>query len=168
MSILFEPVQFGEFRLRNRVVLAPLTRCRADYHRVPNALMAAYYAQRARMGLLITEATSVEPMGVGYPRTPGIWSEAQVAGWRKITDAVHERGGIIVLQLWHVGRLSDPLYLNGATPGGAERYRATRAIDCVAASEKNVWRPPRADRAGDRAGGGCVSPGRAKCQAGGL
>ena len=118
MSILFEPVQFGELRLQNRVVLAPLTRCRADYQRVPNALMAAYYAQRARMGLLITEATSVEPMGVGYPRTPGIWSEAQVAGWRKITDAVHERGGIIVLQLWHVGRLSDPLYLNGATPVG--------------------------------------------------
>lgn len=118
MSILFEPVQFGELRLQNRVVLAPLTRCRADYQRVPNTLMAEYYAQRARMGLLITEATSVEPMGVGYPRTPGIWSEAQVAGWRNITDAVHERGGIIVLQLWHVGRLSDPLYLNGATPVG--------------------------------------------------
>lgn len=118
MSILFEPVQFGELRLQNRVVLAPLTRCRADYQRVPNALMREYYAQRATMGMLITEATSVEPMGVGYPRTPGIWSEAQVAGWRRITDAVHERGGLIVLQLWHVGRLSDPVYLNGATPVG--------------------------------------------------
>lgn len=143
MSILFEPVQFGEFRLRNRVVLAPLTRCRADYQRVPNALMAEYYAQRAQMGLLITEATSVEPMGVGYPRTPGIWSEAQVAGWRRITDAVHERGGIIALQLWHVGRLSDPLYLNGATPVGPSAI-APHALSIALVRPKRVYGAPRA------------------------
>jgi 2,4-dienoyl-CoA reductase-like NADH-dependent reductase (Old Yellow Enzyme family) len=83
---------------------------------VPNALMAEYYVQRASAGLIISEATSVTPMGVGYPDTPGIWSDEQVAGWRQITDAVHAAGGRIVLQLWHVGRISDPFYLGGAQP----------------------------------------------------
>ena len=116
MATLFEPIKMGELSLKNRVVMAPLTRCRASEGRVPNALMAEYYAQRASAGLIITEATSVTPMGVGYPDTPGIWSDEQVAGWKLITDAVHQAGGTIVMQLWHVGRISDPSYLNGELP----------------------------------------------------
>ena len=116
MTTLFDPITIGELQLANRIVMAPLTRCRADEGRVPNALMAEYYVQRASAGLIISEATSVTPMGVGYPNTPGIWSDAQVRGWSNITKAVHNAGGKIVLQLWHVGRISDPSYLNGAAP----------------------------------------------------
>jgi len=115
-SPLFAPLQAGAFRLRNRVVMAPLTRCRSSQGRVPNRLMADYYRQRASAGLILSEATSVDPMGVGYPDTPGIWSDEQVEGWTEITKAVHEEGGIMLLQLWHVGRISDPIYLNGQTP----------------------------------------------------
>ena len=96
--------------------MAPLTRCRAGAGRVPTALMADYYRQRASSGLIISEATAVDPMGVGYPDTPGIWSREQVEGWKRVTRAVHEAGGQIVLQLWHVGRISHPVYLNGAQP----------------------------------------------------
>lgn len=117
MSILFSPLQLGDIKLPNRIVMAPLTRCRADGGgRIPNALMAEYYAQRASAGLIISEATSVSPMGVGYPDTPGIWSQTQVDGWKEVTRRVHEKGGRIFLQLWHVGRISDPYYLNGALP----------------------------------------------------
>lgn len=115
-SLLFQPLQMGAWTLPNRIIMAPLTRCRASAGRVPNDLMVEYYRQRASAGLIISEATSVDPMGVGYPDTPGIWSEEQVAGWRKVTDAVHAEGGRIVLQLWHVGRISDPLYLGGKLP----------------------------------------------------
>ena len=116
MSNLIEPVQVGALNLPNRVVMAPLTRCRASAGRVPNLLMAEYYVQRASAGLILTEATSVCEMGVGYPNTPGIWSEAQVEGWKLITQAVHAAGGRIFLQLWHVGRVSHPSYLDGALP----------------------------------------------------
>lgn len=116
MTTLFDPIQIGDLQLANRIIMAPLTRCRADEGRVPNALMAEYYVQRASAGLIISEATAVTPMGVGYPDTPGIWSDAQVRGWSNITKAVHAAGGKIVLQLWHVGRISDPLYLNGQLP----------------------------------------------------
>jgi 2,4-dienoyl-CoA reductase-like NADH-dependent reductase (Old Yellow Enzyme family) len=116
MPTLFDPIKMGDLELPNRVIMAPLTRCRADEGRVPNALMAEYYVQRASAGLIISEATSVSPMGVGYPDTPGIWSADQVRGWTNMTQAVHANGGRIVLQLWHVGRISDPLYLNGELP----------------------------------------------------
>jgi 2,4-dienoyl-CoA reductase-like NADH-dependent reductase (Old Yellow Enzyme family) len=116
MSTLFEPVQLGAIQLPNRLVMSPLTRCRASAGRVPNELMAQYYAQRAGAGLIISEATSVTPIGVGYPDTPGIWNEEQVAGWKLVTEAVHAAGGRIFLQLWHVGRISDPYYLNGELP----------------------------------------------------
>lgn len=116
MPTLFDPLQLGDLTLPNRIIMAPLTRCRAVDGRVPNALMAEYYVQRASAGLILTEATSVNPMGVGYPDTPGIWSQAQLAGWRLVTDAVHAAGGRIFLQLWHVGRVSAPVYLNGAVP----------------------------------------------------
>lgn len=116
MPTLFDPIQIGDLQLPNRIIMAPLTRCRADAGRVPNALMAEYYVQRASAGLIISEATSVMPMGVGYPDTPGIWSDDQVRGWHNVTSAVHAHGGRIVLQLWHVGRISDPLYLDGELP----------------------------------------------------
>ncbi|HMP82234.1 MAG TPA: alkene reductase [Verrucomicrobiota bacterium] len=113
---LLDPVRIGAWQLPNRIVMSPLTRARAGVERVPNALMAEYYRQRASTGLIISEATSVTPMGVGYADTPGVWSEEQVAGWRLVTEAVHEAGGRILLQLWHVGRISDPIFLNGETP----------------------------------------------------
>ncbi|HSD38997.1 MAG TPA: alkene reductase [Rhodocyclaceae bacterium] len=116
MSKLFDPISVGDLTWPNRVVMAPLTRCRASEGRVPNALMAEYYAQRASAGLILSEATSVTPMGVGYPDTPGIWSDAQVEGWKLVTRAVHAAGGRIFLQLWHVGRISDPEFLNGELP----------------------------------------------------
>ena len=113
---LFQTLQAGALVLPNRVVMAPLTRCRASAGRVPNAMMAQYYAQRASFGLILTEATAVSAMGVGYPNTPGIWSGEQIEGWQGVTRAVHEAGGRILLQLWHVGRISDPVYLDGAVP----------------------------------------------------
>lgn len=102
--------------MSNRLVMAPLTRCRASVGRVPNAMMAEYYAQRSGFGMILSEATAISPRAVGYPNTPGIWSDEQVAGWRLVTTAVHQAGGQILLQLWHVGRISDPVYLNGALP----------------------------------------------------
>jgi 2,4-dienoyl-CoA reductase-like NADH-dependent reductase (Old Yellow Enzyme family) len=116
MPTLFDPLDLGELKLPNRVIMAPLTRCRAGAGRVPVALNAEYYAQRASAGLIISEATSVTPMGVGYPNTPGIWSAEQVEGWKLVTRAVKSAGGRILLQLWHVGRMSDPMYLNGELP----------------------------------------------------
>lgn len=117
MSVLFSPIKIGDLQLPNRIFMAPLTRCRAiGVGRVPNELMKEYYVQRASAGLILSEATAVTPMGVGYPDTPGIWSQEQVAAWKSITEAVHQAGGRILLQLWHVGRISDPFYLNGALP----------------------------------------------------
>jgi 2,4-dienoyl-CoA reductase-like NADH-dependent reductase (Old Yellow Enzyme family) len=116
MSILHDPLRVGALTLPNRIIMAPLTRCRAGTGRVPTDLMAEYYTQRASAGLILSEATSVDPMGVGYPDTPGIWTDEQVAGWKKVTTAVHAAGGRMFLQLWHVGRVSDPVYLNGALP----------------------------------------------------
>ncbi len=107
-----DAAQLGKLKLRNRIVMSPLTRCRAP-GRIPTPLMAEYYRQRASAGLIIAEATAVTDMGVGYPDTPGIWSDAQVQSWKAVTKAVHDEGGTIVLQLWHVGRISDPEYLGG-------------------------------------------------------
>jgi 2,4-dienoyl-CoA reductase-like NADH-dependent reductase (Old Yellow Enzyme family) len=113
---LLDPLKIGSLQLPNRIIMAPLTRCRASEGRVPNVLMAGYYRQRASAGLIISEATAVTPMGVGYPDTPGIWSDEQVEGWKLVTEAVHSEGGRMVLQLWHVGRISDPSYLHGKLP----------------------------------------------------
>jgi 2,4-dienoyl-CoA reductase-like NADH-dependent reductase (Old Yellow Enzyme family) len=111
--------------------MSPLTRCRASAGRVPNEMMARYYTQRAAFGLLITEATSVDPMGVGYPDTPGIWSAEQIEGWKLVTRSVHEAGGRILLQLWHVGRISDPLYLDGQSPVSASAVRPAGHVSLV-------------------------------------
>ncbi|MBC7386899.1 MAG: alkene reductase [Cryobacterium sp.] len=118
MSTLLSPVKLGAFSLSNRVVMAPLTRSRASGSdgRTPNALMGKYYTERSTAGLIISEATAVTPMGVGYANTPGIWSDAQVEGWQEITRAVHAKAGKIILQLWHVGRISHPIFLDGELP----------------------------------------------------
>jgi len=116
MSGLFDPVALGPLTLPNRLVLAPLTRNRAGAGRVPSALAPTYYAQRASAGLLITEASQISPQGIGYPGTPGIHTPEQIAGWRKVTEAVHAAGGRIFIQLWHVGRISHPSFHNGALP----------------------------------------------------
>lgn len=116
MTTLFDPMVVGALRLPNRIVMAPLTRNRAP-GALPNARMASYYAQRASAGLLITEATAISPVAQGYADVPGIWNAAQVGGWRRITDTVHARGGRIVTQLWHVGRVSHvDLQPGGAAP----------------------------------------------------
>ncbi|KFI05867.1 alkene reductase [Massilia sp. BSC265] len=117
MTTMFDPIRVGALELPNRIIMAPLTRSRAvGAGRVPNAMMAEYYVQRASSGLILSEATAVTPMGVGYADTPGIWSDEQVEGWKIVTDAVHKAGGRIVLQLWHVGRISDPHFLDGQLP----------------------------------------------------
>lgn len=116
MKKLLEPVKLGDLTLPNRIVMAPLTRSRAGAERVPNELMSEYYSQRSSAGLILSEATAITPMGVGYAHTPGIWSQEQVDGWKKITQAVHQKGGRIFLQLWHVGRISDPHFLGGELP----------------------------------------------------
>lgn len=116
MPSLFDPLRLGDLTLPNRVVMSPLTRCRAGARGVPSPLMIEYYRQRASAGLILTEATVVTPGGVGYPDTPGIWSAEQVQGWKPVTQAVHEAGGRIFMQLWHVGRVSHSSLLGGQLP----------------------------------------------------
>ncbi len=117
MTDLFSPIEVGSMALKNRIVMAPLTRNRAGEGNVPTAMNVTYYEQRATAGLIITEATPISAMAHGYPATPGIHSDDQVQGWKKVVDAVHAKGGKIVLQLWHVGRISHPSLLpNGALP----------------------------------------------------
>ncbi len=143
--MLFTPVRLARRSLPNRVVMAPMTRNRAGQGNVPGALNALYYAQRASAGLIVTEGSQVSPRGVGYPHTPGIHTDAQVEGWRRVTDAVHAEGGRIFLQLWHVGRVSHPsvqadgglpvapsaLAADGAlyTPAGPLPYPVPRALE---------------------------------------
>jgi N-ethylmaleimide reductase len=116
MDALFQPLKMGALTLPNRILLAPLTRCRAEADHVPGALMAEYYAQRASAGLVIAEATMVMAGNSAFWTEPGIYSDAQVAGWRKTTDAVHQGGGQIFLQIWHGGRACYPLMNNGQEP----------------------------------------------------
>jgi 2,4-dienoyl-CoA reductase-like NADH-dependent reductase (Old Yellow Enzyme family) len=115
MASLFEPLDFGTLHIPNRIIMAPLTRARADRAGVPNSLMAAYYAQRAGAGLIISEATGISREGLGWPNAPGLWTDAQVEGWKIVTKAVHEHDGRIVAQLWHMGRLVHP-DLGGGQP----------------------------------------------------
>ena len=167
MPSLFDPLKIGELEVPNRILMAPLTRNRSSGPgRVPNALMRDYYVQRASAGLIISEATSVTPLGVGYPHTPGVWSDEQVAGWARSPTRVHAAGGRIFLQLWHVGRISDPSYHNGALPvapsaiasEGPCQPAASRAAFCRAARAGDR-RDPRRRRgvpqgAAERPGGG--------------
>ena len=135
MTDFSTPIQFGELKLKNRVVMAPLTRSRATIDRVPTAMMAEYYAQRASAGLIISEATVISEEANGYEKTPGLFSDAQVEGWKQVTDAVHAKHGLIVAQLWHVGRVSHPDLLNGETP--------VSASDVKQAGHVSLLRPKR-------------------------
>lgn len=116
MPHLLDPLQVGALRLPNRIIMAPLTRLRGSVDHLPTPVMVEYYTQRASAGLIITEGTPVSPQAVGYAQVPGIWSEAQTAGWRPVTEAVHRAGGRIFAQIWHVGRISDPVFFHGNTP----------------------------------------------------
>jgi len=131
MTTIFDPIKLGDLELPNRIIMAPLTRCRAEEGRVPGALIAEYYVQRASAGLILSEATSVTPLGVGYPDTPGIWSDEQVRGWTNVTKAIHAAGGRIFLQLWHVGRISHSLYLNGELPVAPSAIAAEGHVSLV-------------------------------------
>jgi len=148
MPSLFDPIAVGALRLPNRIVMAPLTRSRATPDgRVPVPLMAEYYTQRATAGLLITEATSVDPMGVGYAATPGIWSDEQTEGWKPVTKAVHDAGGRIFMQLWHVGRISDPSFLDGKPPVSASAIAAKGDVSIL--RPKRPFPMPRALETGE-------------------
>jgi 2,4-dienoyl-CoA reductase-like NADH-dependent reductase (Old Yellow Enzyme family) len=136
MPNLLDPIQVGDLHLPNRVFMAPLTRLRGTADHIPTPMMIEYYTQRAKAGLIISEGTPVDPMGVGYANVPGIWSQAQVEAWKPITAAVHNAGGHIFAQIWHVGRISDPEFLNGQLPV------APSAI--AAAGTVSLLRPQRA------------------------
>lgn len=143
-SPLFQPVRLGAMELQNRIVMAPLTRGRSGVDRIPNALMAEYYQQRASAGLIITEATQISEQAAGWAETPGIYTEDQIQGWQKITNIVHQQGGKIVLQLWHTGRASHPDFQPGGvlpisasaikpagevyTPQGKKPFETPRAV----------------------------------------
>lgn len=148
MPSLLDPIAIGDLQLPNRVLMAPLTRNRSSGPgRVPNALMREYYAQRASAGMIVSEATSVSAQGVGYPHTPGIWSEEQVAGWRSVVEGVHQAGGRILLQLWHVGRISDPSFLDGAPPVAPSAVAAAGTVSLL--RPKRPYPLPRALDAGE-------------------
>jgi N-ethylmaleimide reductase len=143
MPSLLDPVQLGAIRASNRILMAPLTRGRASRDHVPTALMAEYYAQRATAGLILTEATGISRQGLGWPYAPGIWSTEQVKAWKPIVRAVHNAGGRIMCQLWHMGRVVHPDFLGGKAPvsasatlapdwahtyAGKQRYAQARAL----------------------------------------
>ncbi|MEZ8720018.1 alkene reductase [Vibrio pomeroyi] len=124
-NALFQPIQLGNIELKNRIVMPPMTRSRATQPgNSANEMMAAYYAQRASAGLIVAEGTQISPLGQGYAWTPGIYSEEQIAGWKKVTDAVHEKGGVIFAQLWHVGRVTHPDNIGGEQPISSSAIKA--------------------------------------------
>jgi N-ethylmaleimide reductase len=150
VTTLFDPLRVGDLTLPNRILMAPLTRSRSGESRVPNDLMLKYYEQRASAGLILTEATVVTPQGIGYADTPGIWSQEQVQGWRRITDAVHRAGGRIFVQLWHVGRVSHPVFLNGETPVAPSAIAPAGHVSLV--RPQTAYVVPRALEHGEIAG----------------
>ena len=139
---LLEPLRVGALELPNRVVMAPLTRLRGTVDHLPTALMVEYYRQRASAGLIISEGTPVSPMGVGYAQVPGIWSARQTELWKPVTAAVHEAGGRIFAQIWHVGRVSDPVFTGGRQPVSASALPAPGTINLL--RPKKEFEVPRA------------------------
>src|SRR5712671_124336 len=144
-SILFQPFRLHDLTLSNRIVLAPLTRSRAGTARLPNRLMAEYYSQRSSAGLLITEATTISEEANGWNESPGIYTDEMTAGWKHTTSAVHQKGGVIFLQLWHTGRASHSSFHSGKpavapsaikinepeihTPNGKQPHEVPRALE---------------------------------------
>jgi 2,4-dienoyl-CoA reductase-like NADH-dependent reductase (Old Yellow Enzyme family) len=139
---LLEPLKVGALTLPNRVIMAPLTRLRGTVDHLPTPVMAEYYQQRASAGLIISEGTPISPMGVGYAQVPGIWSKEQTELWKPITAAVHEAGGRIFCQIWHVGRVSDPAFLHGKQPVSASPIAAPGTVTLI--RPKKEFEVPRA------------------------
>jgi 2,4-dienoyl-CoA reductase-like NADH-dependent reductase (Old Yellow Enzyme family) len=142
MPSLFDPIQVGDLHLPNRIFMAPLTRLRGTADHIPTPIMVEYYTQRTGAGLIISEGIPVDPMGVGYQNVPGIWSPEQVEAWKPITRAVHERGGHIFAQIWHVGRISDPELLDGRQPVAPSAISATGHVSLL--RPKRPYPVPRA------------------------
>ena len=142
MSKLLEPLQVGALTLPNRVIMAPLTRLRGTVDHLPTPVMVEYYRQRAGAGLILTEGTPVSPMGVGYAQVPGIWSKEQTELWKPVVKAVHEEGGRIFAQIWHVGRVSDPLFLAGKLPVAPSAIAPEGTVTLV--RPKKEFETPRA------------------------
>ncbi len=143
---LFQPVQLGAIMAPNRILMAPLTRGRAGPDAVPTEIMQTYYRQRADAGLIISEATGISAEGSGWPSAPGIWTDAQVEGWKPVTEAVHKAGGRIILQLWHMGRIVHPDFLGGELPVSASATRAPGHAHTPEGRKDNVdARPLRLD-----------------------
>ncbi|WP_348267389.1 alkene reductase [Edaphobacter paludis] len=147
MPSLLDPIQVGDLHLPNRVFMAPLTRLRGTQDHVPTPMMIEYYTQRASAGLIISEGTPVDPMGVGYANVPGIWSQQQVEAWKPVTAAVHNAGGHIFAQIWHVGRISDPAFLNGQLPVGPSAIAASGTVSLLRPQRQFVT--PRALETGE-------------------
>ena len=131
MPNLLDPIQLGDLHLPNRVFMAPLTRLRGTADHIPTPIMADYYTQRATAGLIISEGTPIDPMGVGYANVPGLWSSQQTEAWKPITKAVHNAGGHIFAQIWHVGRISDPDFLNGQLPVAPSAIAASGTVSLL-------------------------------------
>lgn len=131
MPQLLDPIQIGDLQLPNRVFMAPLTRLRGTLDNIPTPVMVKYYTQRASAGLIISEGTPVAPKAVGYPQVPGIWSAGQVEAWKPVTAAVHAAGGHIFQQIWHVGRISDPVFLHGELPVAPSALAATGHVSLL-------------------------------------
>ncbi|MDP4023620.1 alkene reductase [Methylobacterium sp. NEAU 140] len=142
MPSLFDPIRVGAIEAKNRIFMAPLTRGRADRAHVPTPIMAQYYAQRAGAGLILSEATGISQEGLGWPYAPGVWSDAQVDAWRPVVRAVHEAGGKIVCQLWHMGRMVHPDFLGGEKPVSSSTHAAPDAAHTYAG--KKPYGAPRA------------------------
>jgi 2,4-dienoyl-CoA reductase-like NADH-dependent reductase (Old Yellow Enzyme family) len=131
MPSLFDPIQLGDLHLPNRIFMAPLTRLRGTPDHIPTPIMVDYYTQRASAGLIISEGTPIDPLGVGYANVPGLWSQQQTEAWKPITAAVHNAGGHIYSQIWHVGRISDPELLNGQLPVAPSAIAATGTVSLL-------------------------------------
>lgn len=138
MSTLFTPIALGAIQAANRILMAPMTRGRATREHVPTELMALHYAQRASAGLIISEATGISQQGLGWPFAPGIWNEAQIEGWRRVTAAVHASGGKIICQLWHMGRVVHPCFLGGELPVSASATRCPTDARTYEGRQPNV------------------------------
>jgi len=128
---LFDPIQVGDLHLPNRIFMAPLTRLRGTPDHIPTPIIAEYYAQRATAGLIISEGTPIDPLGVGYANVPGLWSQQQVEAWKPVTAAVHNAGGRIFSQIWHVGRISDPEFLDGQLPVAPSAIAAAGTVSLL-------------------------------------
>jgi len=149
---LFTPLRLGALEVPNRLIMAPLTRMRAGQDRIPTPLMAEYYSQRASAGLIITEATAVSQQGTGCPNTPGIYTDEQVAGWQRVTEAVHHAGGRIFLQLWHMGRISHPSFQPGGGLPVAPSAIAPRSGQILTETGMQPYVAPRALETGELPG----------------